>query len=237
MYTFGWIIDASGDEWVVEPSQLVQDDNGTEASTLAAGGDGRLYRRAQDTGSSRTELIAYDPQTETFERSSEIRGRFDLAYTRPDGDLVLLGWAGESAMVTYDPDTDEWSDPVAISDAIAPYRAEVGFDGNVYVPGYDWLIPQLWAIGIDDGVMRSVECRTASPSGSPTSCRPRTTICSPSAEAAMHGSSRRTSDIAPPLTAGRPGRQESARQPTHAEERSMPPEQSATPPSPSRSPI
>ena len=59
-------------------------------------------------------------------------------------------------MVTYDPDTDDWSDPVAVSDAIAPYRAEVGFDGNVYVPGYDWLIPQLWAIGIDDGVMRSV---------------------------------------------------------------------------------
>ena len=39
-------------------------------------------------------------------------------------------------MVTYDPDTDEWSDLTAISDAIAPERAEVGPDGNVYVNGY-----------------------------------------------------------------------------------------------------
>ena len=156
LYTFYSIIDTSGGAWTVEPSQLVQDTNGWSGSSLAAGGDGRLYRRAQDTGSSRTELIAYDPETETLERSSEIRGRFDLAYTHPDGDLVLIGWAGESAMVIYHPDTDDWSDPVAVSDAIAPHRAEVGFDGNVYVPGYDWLIPQLWAIGIDDGVMRSV---------------------------------------------------------------------------------
>ena len=156
MYTFGWIIDTSGDEWAVEASHLVQDDNGTESSTLAAGGDGKLYRRARDTGSGLTELISYDPETDSFDRSSETRGRFDLAYARPDGDLVLIGFARESAMVTYDPDTDDWSDPIAVSDAIAPYRAEVGFDGNVYVPGYDWLIPQLWAIDIDGGVMRSV---------------------------------------------------------------------------------
>ena len=79
----------SGDAWVVEPFKLVQESDEWQGSSLAAGGDGRIYRRAQDTDSSRTELIAYDPETETFERSSEIGGRFDLAYTGPDGDIVL----------------------------------------------------------------------------------------------------------------------------------------------------
>ena len=157
IYSFNWIIDPSGGSWVVEPFLLNQESVEWSGSSLAVGGDGRLYRRARDTSSRLTELIAYDSETGTFERSSEIRGQFDLAYSRPDGDLVLFGRAGESAMVTYDPDTDDWSDPVSVSDAIAPYRAEVGFDGKVYVPGYHYLIPQLWAIDLDDGEMRSVE--------------------------------------------------------------------------------
>ena len=158
LYAFYSILDMSGDAWVVEPFKLVQESDEWQGSSLATGGDGRIYRRAQDTDSSRTELIAYDPETETFERSSEIGGRFDLAYTGPDGDIVLLGYGqGHASMVTYDPDTDEWSDLTAISDAIAPERAEVGPDGNVYVNGYYYDVPQLWAIGIDDGEMRSVE--------------------------------------------------------------------------------
>jgi hypothetical protein len=157
IYSFNWIIDPSGGRWVVEPFVLNQESVEWSGSSLAVGGDGRLYRRARDTGSKLTELIAYDSQTDTFERSSEIRGQFDLAYSRPDGDLVLFGWAGESAMVMYDPETDDWSDPVGVSDAIAPWRAEVGFDGMVYVPGYHYLVPQLWAIDLDDGEMRSVE--------------------------------------------------------------------------------
>jgi len=158
LYAFYAILDMSGDAWVVEPFKLVQESDEWQGSSLAVGGDGKIYRRAQDTASSRTELIAYDPETETFERSSKIGGLFDLAYTGPDGDIVLLGYGqGHASMVTYDPDTDEWSDLTAISDAIAPERAEVGPDGNVYVNGYDYDVPQLWAIGIDDGVMRSVE--------------------------------------------------------------------------------
>jgi len=158
IYTFNWVVDISGDEWVVEPFQLMQESDDWSGSSIAAGGDGKLYRRARDTSSARTELIAYDPETQTFERRSRIGGRFDLAYAGPDGDLVLLGYGQDHpSIVTYDPDTDEWSSLASISDAIAPERAEVGVDRNVYVPGYYYDVPQLWAIGPDDAVMRSVE--------------------------------------------------------------------------------
>ena len=159
IYTFRTLYDPSTDPWTAAPFDLVRDDWGSNGSRLAAGGDGRIYRRAQDTSSFRTELIAYDPETDTFERTTNTPGIFDQIHAGPAGEIVLFGAIrGVPTLLTYDTAAQTWSSPVeGISDAIDPWHAAVGTDGNVYVTSEYPAAPALWAISLDDGKTMSVE--------------------------------------------------------------------------------
>lgn len=159
IYSFEYRIDPSGDEWLVEPFQLVRETDIWAGTSLTAGGDGRIYRRADDSDAGRTELAVYEPQDDTFGGTSSVAGYFDRPFTAPDGNLVVFGSVdGEAALVEYDIVADRWSSPVApISDAIDTMHVAIGSDRDAYVPGFYPDIPQLWAIGVDDGTMRSVE--------------------------------------------------------------------------------
>ncbi len=157
LYTFNAIVEISGSSWTSEPIDLVPEWDDWSGSSLAAGGDGRIYRRARDTR--QTELIAYDPATETFGRTASTRGRFDLVFGTPDGNLALFGYAdGEVAIVTYDIETESWSSPVGnLGDDLDRWHVAVGSDRRAYLSSFDADAPELWAISLDDGTMHSVE--------------------------------------------------------------------------------
>lgn len=157
IYTFEERIDPSAEPWRSEPFELIRETDVWAGTGLAAAGDGRIYRRADDVCCGRTELIAYDPISETFERTSSVEGRWDLPYAAPDGSLVLLGThAGERALITYDPVADAWGRATAVPGWLAEWHAAIDADGRAYLPVSDSSVPQLYAIDIDDGTPLTV---------------------------------------------------------------------------------
>jgi hypothetical protein len=159
LYTHDYVIDISSEPWRVSPFLLVRESDVWAGMTLAAGPDGRVYRRADDTGSGRTQLIAYDPATDSFERGTVVTGAYDILRSSGD-DLVLVGGAPGFRLITYDPAHDAWSPPVPVTPEL-PFggrmlHAAVAGDRDVYTPGPFSDVPQLWAISLDDGSLRSM---------------------------------------------------------------------------------
>jgi hypothetical protein len=161
IYTYDTVIDVSGNSWSAEPIGLIKETDTWAGTGLTAGVDGRIYRRAEDVGGSVTELIAYDPLTGAFSRTSRITGLFDPVYAGHDDTLGLLG-SRISGIISYDIGADEWSSPVPISafDAFDWRHTAERADGSIYLTGLDPDIPQLWALDPDDGTQRSVELPT-----------------------------------------------------------------------------
>ncbi len=159
IYTHHYTIDISTEPWQVAPFLIIRETDVWAGMPLATGPDGRVYRPADDTGVGRTQLIAYDPISDVFERSSFVSGGYDVL--RADGDdLVLVGGDGPTiSLITYDPARDAWSTPLPITPEVPFGRmlhgAVVG-DRTVYLPGAFSDAPQLWAVSLDDGSLRSV---------------------------------------------------------------------------------
>ena len=70
IYSLDSVIETDGPKWDVIPFWMARETDVWAGMILAAGSDGRIYLEADDTGSSRTALIAYDPETDAFERTS-----------------------------------------------------------------------------------------------------------------------------------------------------------------------
>lgn len=158
IYSLDRVIEIDGPEWDVAPFHMARETEVWAGMILAAGSDGRIYRRADDAGSSRTELVAYDPDTDAFERTSSVAGSYGSILSGDDT-LTLFGAADSgSAIISYDPATDAWSSTsdIEVRD-IATNHAAMGPDGLVYVPGFYPDSPILWAISPEDGRALLVE--------------------------------------------------------------------------------
>lgn len=136
LYSHTQRIDISGTPWMVEPFDLVREGDQWAGTNLSVGDDGLIYRRADDTGSGRTELIGFDASTETFTRSARTSVYGSVAHGGPHG-IVLFGSAdGQSAIVVYDPDADVWGPIVASPidlDYLDAFSGAVDADGRVWV--------------------------------------------------------------------------------------------------------
>jgi hypothetical protein len=156
LYTHDYVIDISSEPWRVIPFLLVRESDVWAGSTLAAGPDGRVYRRADDSGSGRTQLIGYDPEADAFERHSSVTGRYEIVHAGGDR-LVLFESVSWSGLITYDPAEDAWSTPIPVdTGALSAHHAAVSPDGHVYIPGFYPEVPRLLAVALDDGTVRSV---------------------------------------------------------------------------------
>ena len=159
IYTYDYRIRTDGDAWSTEPFELVRETETWAGMSLASGSDGRIYRVADDTGPERTELVIFDPDTETFERSAEVDGRY--AWLVQVGDrLAAFGYDGdrEGALVFYDAEADGWSDPLRVDyGTLDMYSLAADPDGFLYGPGWNSSSPSLWAFDLDDGSAMTVD--------------------------------------------------------------------------------
>ena len=159
IYTYDYRIRIDGDAWSTEPFELVRETETWAGMSLASGSDGRIYRVADDTGPERTELVIFDPGTETFERSAEVDGKY--AWIVAVGDrLAAFGYDGdhEGAVIFYDAQADGWSEPQRIDyGTLDMYSLAADPDGFLYGPGWNSSSPSLWAFDVDDGSAMTVE--------------------------------------------------------------------------------
>ena len=136
---------------------MVRESDIWAGTNLAADADGHIQRPADDTSSARTELIAYDPATDTFERSSDVPGSFD----------TVIG--GGESLVLFVSHNDDCSHRIrtghryVVAAACDPDRATsrfhhaaVGADDEIYVPGLYPDVPEALALFTD---RRLVELR------------------------------------------------------------------------------
>ncbi len=164
VYAQDFVIDISGDSWQMTPFDIMPETDLWTGCNLAGGADGRIYRWAESFGSSQTELVAYDPADDSFDRISATPGDFCLVYAGPDDDLFMLaggnGVAGPQTtlqIVRYDPVADSWSDVVSVPGPwVDPWHAALGPDDAIYVPG-PYAFTELWAIPVAGGSFLSVE--------------------------------------------------------------------------------
>lgn len=159
IYTYDYRIETDGDAWSTEPFELVRETETWAGMSLASGSDGRIYRVADDTGPDRTELVIFDPDTETFERSAEVDGK--SAWIVAVGDrLAAIGYHGddEGAVIFYDAEADGWSEPERIDyGTLDMYSLAADPDGFLYGSGWNSSSPSLWAFDLGDGSAMTVE--------------------------------------------------------------------------------
>ncbi len=157
VYTHDYRLAVEGDTWRREPFQLVRETETWAGMPLVTGSDGRIYRRADDTGSNRTELVIYDPSSDTFDRSAAIDGGYSFPVAIGDR-LAVFGAdvSGNLGLIWYDPDADAWGDELPIDHSgLHPYTLTASPDGTVYAMGSQET--ELWAIDPEDGSALSVE--------------------------------------------------------------------------------
>ena len=155
VYTHDYRLAVEGDTWRREPFQLVRETDTWAGMPLASGPDGRIYRRADDTGSDRTELVIYDPSADTFDRSPAIDGGYGFPVAVGDR-LAVFGIQRPDGLIWYDPEADAWGDEVLFDHAgLHLYTLTASPDGTVYAMGSE--APELWAIDPEDGSARPVE--------------------------------------------------------------------------------
>ncbi len=166
IYSHESMIDPTSDPWTVTPFDMVREGDTWAGSNLAADADGHIQRPADDTSSARTELISYDPATDTFARSSDVEGNFDTVIGGGDS-LVLVGFLdGDASAIEYAPATDAWSGPHPIRNGDLRFdHGAVANDGEIYVPGFDPDAPELWRFSLNDDTWSSVEVPTDGYSG------------------------------------------------------------------------
>ena len=158
VYSHEYMIDPTSDPWTVTPFQMVRESDIWAGTNLAADADGHIQRPADDTTSARTQLVAYDPATDTFERSSDVAGNFDTIVGGRDS-LVLFGALdGDASAIEYAPATDAWSGPHPIPNGDLPFHhGAVAGDGEIYVPGLYPDAPELWRLSLNDDSWSYVE--------------------------------------------------------------------------------
>lgn len=136
VYSHTQRIDISGTPWTVESFDLVREGEQWAGTNLSVGADELIYRRADDTGSARTELIAFDAATETFTRTAPTSVYGSVAHGGPDGIVLFASVGGQSAIAVYDTDADAWGPIIASPiplESLDAVSGAVDADGRVWV--------------------------------------------------------------------------------------------------------
>ena len=159
VYTHDHRLVEDGGTWRREAFELVRETETWAGMPLGTDADGRIYRPADDTGSNRTELVIYDPESDTFDRSAAVDGSYGFPVSVGDR-LAVFGAdaSSEPGLIWYDPAADAWGETVSIDHGqLDLYTLTASPDGTVYATNADTPAPELWAIDSEDGSALPVE--------------------------------------------------------------------------------